>query len=75
VLWERVLPVPPGGLMSPIRELAWRVRLFLASRFEGQGLTEYGLILVVCSIAAVVLVMAMGPKIAGMFSGAGVSLK
>jgi pilus assembly protein Flp/PilA len=58
-----------------IRE-AWTPLLSrLSRRQSGQGLTEYGLILVIVSIAAVVLIMSMGPKIADMFSGAGASLK
>jgi pilus assembly protein Flp/PilA len=47
----------------------------LSHREPGQGLTEYGLILVIVSIAAVVLVMSIGPKISSMFSSAGSSLK
>ena len=47
----------------------------LHSRQAGQGLVEYGLINVVCSIAAIVLILSMGPKVASMFSGAGASLK
>jgi Flp pilus assembly pilin Flp len=61
--------------MSFIRDV-WAALLFrLTLRQPGQGLTEYGLILVIVSIAAVVLVMSMGPKLASMFSGAGASLK
>jgi Flp pilus assembly pilin Flp len=40
---------------------------------RGQGLMEYGLIISVVSIAAVVLIMAMGPRVASMFSSAGTS--
>ncbi len=47
----------------------------LSHRQPGQGLTEYGLILVIVSIAAVVLIMTMGPKVASMFSSAGASLR
>jgi hypothetical protein len=61
--------------MTHHRELARLLGAVLAVRQRAQGLTEYGLILVVCSIAAVVLIVAMGPKVAAMFSGAGVSLK
>ncbi|HLH25468.1 MAG TPA: hypothetical protein VK066_23355 [Chloroflexota bacterium] len=46
----------------------WRERL--AQREPGQGLMEYGLIISVVSIAAVVLIMAMGPRVASMFSSA-----
>lgn len=61
--------------MSSIREACRPLLLRLSRRQPGQGLTEYGLILVIVSIAAVVLIMSMGPKIADMFSGAGASLK
>ncbi len=49
----------------------WRGRLLCRER--GQGLMEYGLIISVVSIAAVVLIMAMGPRVASMFSAAGAS--
>jgi Flp pilus assembly pilin Flp len=45
----------------------------MALRERGQGLTEYGLIISVVSIAAVALVMAIGPKVAAMFSTAAAS--
>jgi Flp pilus assembly pilin Flp len=61
--------------MASIREYLDRLILGLWCRQRGQGLTEYGLIIVVVSIAAIVLVQSMGPKIASMFSGAGASLK
>ena len=55
-----------------------RVTWFLTAlwcRQRGQGLTEYGLILVICSIVAIVLIQSIGPKVAQMFSTAGSSLK
>ena len=61
--------------MSSIHEVWMRLLIRLTHRQPGQGLTEYGLILVIVSIAAVVLVMSMGPRLASMFSGAGASLK
>jgi Flp pilus assembly pilin Flp len=61
--------------MASIREYLDRLILGLWCRQRGQGLTEYGLILVVVSIAAIVLITSMGPKIASMFSSAGASLK
>jgi Flp pilus assembly pilin Flp len=61
--------------MSWIREGREALLSRLSHREPGQGLTEYGLILVIVSIAAVVLVMSMGPRIASMFSTAGSSLK
>ena len=61
--------------MTKLESLVRRLGVVLDARQRAQGLTEYGLILVVCSIAAVVLIMAMGPKVSAMFSGASVSLK
>ena len=61
--------------MASIREYLDRLILGLWCRQRGQGLTEYGLIIVVVSIAAIVLVQSMGPKISAMFSSAGTSLK
>ena len=61
--------------MASIREYLDRLILGLWCRQRGQGLTEYGLVIVIVSIAAIVLVQSMGPKIASMFSGAGSSLK
>ena len=61
--------------MASILERLDRFILGLWCRQRGQGLTEYGLIIVVVSIAAIVLVQSMGPKIADMFSSAGTSLK
>ncbi len=49
-------------------------RACLKRRAPGQGLLEYGLIVAVVSIAAVVLIMAIGPRIASMFSSAGAGL-
>lgn len=50
-----------------------RLRTWLQARTPGQGLTEYGLIISVVSIAAIVMIVAMGPKVASMFSQAGTS--
>ena len=61
--------------MASIREYLDRLILGLWCRQRGQGLTEYGLVIVIVSIAAIVLIQSMGPKIASMFSGAGSSLK
>jgi Flp pilus assembly pilin Flp len=61
--------------MASIREYLDRLILGLWCRQRGQGLTEYGLVIVIVSIAAVVLITSMGPKIASMFSSAGTSLK
>ena len=61
--------------MASIREHLDRLILGLWCRQRGQGLTEYGLVIVIVSIAAVVLITSMGPKVASMFSSAGTSLK
>jgi Flp pilus assembly pilin Flp len=58
-----------------LQELSSRVLTRWHRRQPGQGLAEYALILVIVSIAAIVLVMSMGPKVASMFSSAGTSLK
>lgn len=38
---------------------------------DGQGMVEYGLILGLIAIAAVVALVALGPKIEGLFNRAG----
>jgi Flp pilus assembly pilin Flp len=59
--------------MAILRDWFDRWRADLPRRERGQGLMEYGLIISVVSIAAVVLIMAMGPRVASMFSTAGAS--
>jgi Flp pilus assembly pilin Flp len=59
--------------MAKLRDWLYQLRARLPSRERGQGLMEYGLIISVVSIAAVVLIMAMGPRVASMFSSAGAS--
>lgn len=59
--------------MSRVRDWLSRQWRRGALHERGQGLTEYGLIISVVSIAAVALIMAMGPKVAAMFSMAGSS--
>jgi Flp pilus assembly pilin Flp len=59
--------------MANLRDWLDQLRARLCLRERGQGLMEYGLIISVVSIAAVVLVMAMGPRVASMFSSAGQS--
>ncbi len=54
--------------MASTYEWLQAARAFLRARAPGQGMLEYGLIISVVSIAAVVLIMAMGPKVASMFS-------
>jgi pilus assembly protein Flp/PilA len=51
------------------------VRLYVPAREEGQGLVEYGLILAGVSIAALVALFALGPKITSLFDAVGASLK
>jgi Flp pilus assembly pilin Flp len=60
--------------MAQLRDWLAQLRGGASRRDRGQGLMEYGLIISVVSIAAVVLIMAMGPRVASMFSGAGASL-
>lgn len=59
--------------MANSRDWLEELRGGLSRRERGQGLMEYGLIISVVSIAAVVLIMAIGPRVASMFSGAGAS--
>jgi len=51
------------------------VRSFVPEREEGQGLVEYGLILAGVSIAALVALFALGPKITALFTAVGSSLR
>ena len=55
---------------------AWlaEARDTVASREEGQGMVEYGLIIAAVAIAVIIAIFALGPKIASMFSTAGASL-
>jgi len=50
------------------------LRARLATREEGQGMVEYGLIIAAVAIAVIIAVFALGPKIASMFQSAGSSL-
>ncbi len=50
------------------------LRARLATRDEGQGMVEYGLIIAAVAIAVIIAVFALGPKIASMFETAGSSL-
>jgi pilus assembly protein Flp/PilA len=50
------------------------VRSYIPVREEGQGLVEYGLILAGVSIAALVALFALGPKIKTLFQTVGSSL-
>ena len=59
--------------MAIMRNWLARLRTRLDWGAPGQGLMEYGLIISVVSIAAVVLIMAMGPRVASMFQTAGQS--
>jgi Flp pilus assembly pilin Flp len=61
--------------MTALLALYQQLLVRLDRRQPGQGLLEYGLILVVCSVAAVVLIMSIGPKVASMFSRAATSLQ
>ncbi len=50
------------------------IRSNLPERQEGQGLVEYGLILAGVSIAALVALFALGPRVAALFNAVGTSL-
>ena len=50
------------------------VRTYIPAREEGQGLVEYGLILAGVSIAALVALFLLGPKISALFTSVGASL-
>ena len=41
----------------------------MATEEEGQGLVEYALILVLVSVAAIVVMTALGQSVSGVFSG------
>jgi pilus assembly protein Flp/PilA len=45
------------------------VRMTTAKPQKGQGLVEYGLIIVLVAIAAAVGLGVMGPQLSGLFSG------
>lgn len=51
------------------------VRSSVPTREEGQGLVEYGLILAGVSIAALVALFALGPRISALFDAVSASLK
>jgi pilus assembly protein Flp/PilA len=51
------------------------VRSYVPEREEGQGLVEYGLILAGVSIAALVALFALGPRITALFNAVSASLK
>lgn len=51
------------------------VRSSIPEREEGQGLVEYGLILAGVSIAALVALFALGPRISSLFDTVSASLK
>jgi pilus assembly protein Flp/PilA len=51
------------------------VRSYVPNREEGQGLVEYGLILAGVSIAALVALFALGPRITALFTTVSASLK
>ncbi len=51
------------------------VRSEVPEREEGQGLVEYGLILAGVSIAALVALFALGPRITSLFNSVSASLR
>ena len=42
--------------------------MFLAGREEGQGLVEYGLILILVAIVVIAVLLLLGPVVGNMFS-------
>ena len=58
-----------------IRRFVSLVRTSAAPRAEGQGLLEYGLILVGVSITALVALFALGPRITNLFVVASASIR
>jgi pilus assembly protein Flp/PilA len=42
--------------------------MFVARREEGQGLIEYGLILVLVAVIVIVVLVLLGPAVGNMFS-------
>jgi Flp pilus assembly pilin Flp len=57
-----------------LERLARRLIARIPARREGQGLTEYGLILVGASIAVIVALFALAPRLSALFSAVSSSL-
>jgi pilus assembly protein Flp/PilA len=51
-------------------DLVERAETRRASLERGQGMVEYGIILGVISVAAIIAILALGPKIKAFFEGA-----
>lgn len=51
-----------------------RIRRRLPEREEGQGMVEYGLILVLVAVVAIAGLIIMGPKVAALFTAVGASV-
>jgi len=58
-----------------MNEFASLIRRNVPQREPGQGLVEYGLILAGVSIAALVALFALGPRISSLFNAVSDSLK
>ena len=58
-----------------VKQFTTLVRSYVPEREEGQGLVEYGLILAGVSIAALVALFALGPRISSLFVTVSQSLK
>ena len=58
-----------------VRRFVSLVRSATPEREEGQGLVEYGLILAGVSIAALVALFALGPRITSLFNAVSASLR
>lgn len=58
-----------------VKQFIDMVHSYVPERDEGQGLVEYGLILAGVSIAALVALFALGPRITALFNAVSASLK
>ena len=63
----------PTGMPTIIKHMHWRAWAFL-TRDEGQGLTEYALILALIAIVAVATVSLLGGKVTSALSTVGRSV-
>ncbi len=64
-----------GRTYSMFRRIVSFVRRSAPARAEGQGLVEYGLILTGVSIAAVVALFALSPRITSLFNTVSASIR
>lgn len=62
-----------AGMM--LRRMIWFVRDCVPEREEGQALVEYGMVLLGVSIAVLVALFALGPRLNDFYNAVGASLK